>query len=337
LIEASVKLKNYQKNQANLILLSQSTSDYNNAYLVSINSNKTNPQNPTNELFAHKRIIELTTQKEKQLINSTLPNSLDGWMRIRSYVYISKNIYWAPSCDIVKTEATEINNTLYDSASFSEFNQSYTIDGCNYVGVLEDPEEIPGDPYPTESPFSAWFGGKIGFGCGLLTDSTNPVTQNGSVQIDWIRALKLPLVSPKVTIGAPETKNCYWSDTSSISTSSYTSSDPFSPGPLLCDYHSCGVPNSFLVYGLDGGIEYKITITKGREDTSSPGMAVVINSESIIFDNTSKGVYQTKSATITKTDDKNHALFIQFTSTELQFMVNSIVIERVDETGLVIK
>lgn len=345
LVEASIKLnESYSKNQASLILLSQSNSNYNNAYLVSINANATNPQNPTNNLTIHKRKY-VSSQFEKNLTSVNLPSSLNDWFRIKSYVYISSNIYAQDQWHYNATDVAEINNTLFDLASFSEFNQSSYMDGNNTkVDSLTVPvsNPIPGD----FDGYDPWSSGGIGIGCGLLT-SNDPTITDGSVLVDWIRALKTPLVPPNVAVGAPESVLYYWSNPV-VSAADFNSGNPSSPGPLLRDYHYSSSTTEFIINGLEGNAGYRISITKGSENTILPGMNVEILQDINIlgtatFSSTSIQQYEAESIPITT--NTNHPLYVRFSvvsgpgglsAANSWWAVNSIVIERI-ERGIVIK
>ena len=348
LVEASIKLNDsFSSNQGSLILAYQSNANYQNAYLTTLNVNAS----LGNNMSIHKRKMD-GTQREINLKTANLSNSLNDWVRIKSYIYVSRNIYktsTVPLTDYNRTDIVEINNTLFDLASFSEFNQSSYVDGYNTKVPGGSPSPILGD----NDGYDPWFTeGWIGIGCGLLQNlpppPSDPTIDSGSVLVDWIRVLKMPLVSPKITVGAPEGKDYYWDTPNTMYTSdSNPSGSPSSPGPLLRDYHYSLSENRFYICGLEGnaeGIDYRISITKGSESVvgSLPGMYVEIPdyyTGTVSFGPTPKQQYETKSIIITKTN--NNALVIIFkpigsAHTLGQWTVNSIVIERI-ENGIMIK
>ena len=353
LVEASIKLNDsYDKNQANLILLSQANNNYQKAYLTTLNFNPSDTQQP-NKMLMHKRISDTSDppiQQEIYLNSSGLPNLSGDWVRMKSYVYISKNKYALAGSPptIVGTEIAEVNNTLFDLASYSNFNRSSYMDGYN-IDASHNPTQLPGDSIQD----GLYDKGYIGIGCGLLEKNPSLVLDRGSVLVDWIRVIKTSLVPPKITIGAAEGNRYYWHTGPVTASDANPSGNPSSPGPLLRDYHyylyspTVSGDKTFVIKGVEGnskGIDYRISITKGSESESLPSMNVEILGDPVVtfptFRITSAKQYETESVTITKTDNSDiNIKFSKITGgamSGIAWAVNSIVIERV-ENGIMIK
>ena len=276
-VESRLKIDSAkEKNQANMILLSQnSPSNYQETYLVSIHTNSMDPQNPDNDLYIHKRN---ESGVKKKLGPVSLPKSMDNWLLLKSYVYISKNCYKANG-DETYMNLVNISSFVYDYTTYTN------LGSISYQEVKVDGS---GNPY-----LKGW----VGIGCGLLG---NPAIISGKIFVDWIRVRRAPLTPPIVSIGAMESRNCKWI-TSSGEGTDRDEGTPFKPGPVLRDYN-CG--SSLGIEELPSGT-YILTVSSGDFAEPRDEMTVLIEPDyttnpptglaSIILPATEAGEFETRS------------------------------------------
>lgn len=267
-----IKNSSKNKNQVNMILLSQDPENYSESYLVSIHIEDPNLDN---DFFVHKK-----NSSEQELNSVSLPKSIDNWLLLRSYIYLSKNCYTVND-NSTHMNFVNISSFIYDYTTYANLGSiSY-----QQVNVLEE------NPY-----LDGW----IGIGCGLLN---NPAISNGKIIVDWFRIRKAPLIPPIVNIGSMESKNCRWISSDTVGTD-YNKGTPFKPGPVLRDYN-CG--SSFGIEELPKGT-YTITVSSGLFMGNRDEMTVIISPDystfpptgiaSIFFPETAEGgEFETRSTT----------------------------------------
>ena len=224
-VESRFRIEDLSENQANIILLSQDQLNYDNSYLVSINTSYTKDElEPNNDLYFHKNPLQ------EPLDSSSLPKSMvDNWLFIKSFIYIYKDYY---------TGFVNISTFIYDFDTYS------TLGSISYqqVDTLENEAYL------------------VGIGCGLLGEPYD--IPNGKIIVDWFRVRKEPLIQHLVKLGSMESRNCKWISCYEegkdirVEVGKIT---PFKPGPILRDYN-CG--SIFGVENLPRGT-YTITVTSG--------------------------------------------------------------------------
>ena len=260
-----------------------------------------------------------------QLDNVSAPN-LSHWIRMKSYVYLSKTYYPNPDNPswYSQTNATFIKNYAYDFNTFAGLSSISGLDTWGYSSIGSwvgepDGEAARGIPYPYPG-----YSGRIGLGCGLLS------SQNSNILVDWIRVMKSPIVPPIVTIGSTESINYGWTAGSPKSWNANTS-DPFKPGPVLCDFNYGKKDDgsaTFAIENLTAG-KYTITVTKGNYTNTSSVTYVTVGSQKLTIPSTQYGKFETKWFTINKETDNLHDLEIVFdTASGKKWTVNSLTIDR---------
>lgn len=313
ILEARLKLPgDFEKNQANMLLLSDSNGAI--GYISTIYMNSSDQDNPNN-FYIHK-LIPSGEEFGKEITGETLlngpvalPKSLDHWIYMKSFIYVSKNIFRIGD-EKKYTNYADISSYVYDYISMSE------------EGSISDRDV--GTPYP-----NPYLGGYLGVGCGLLNSFYT--SDDANITVDWLRLRKIPMENPDVTIGSTEFKDAQWSDLNISSVDSSPSGDPYKPGPVLRDYHKSSETVIFSIEGLNKG-EYTIIITKGDYLSPRGNMTVDISDGSnyygtLNFAETEAGGFETKTIQINKLEDGS--IYLNFKpESGGEWTVNSIIIEK---------
>lgn len=293
-VEAKMKINvnSGKKGQGNMILLSRSATSLSRSYLISANMTQ---QSSKLLLDKHRKL-----QPTIILDENTIPHS-NQWLLFKSYIYLSKTCSKVDESTIWQSNVTHIENYLYNYSSFAYYGNatasdlSYTQKGS---GMVNDP---PGDIAIGEPYMS----GKIGLGCGL-----NDSSPGSSITVDWIRVIELPVNPPTVSIGPTESINYEWTlKNNALLSANIPGSDPFNPGPVLCDFNyfkdintggnNLPFPN-FIVRNLPSG-KYTITATMGIADGYCDGMSISFNTTqpaTLEIPGTKTGEFKTKWVTI---------------------------------------
>ena len=92
IVESRFRIEDLSENQANIILLSQDKVlpiDFENSYIISINKSytKEEPPKPNNDFYFHKNPSQVLFD------SSSLPKSMNNWLFLKSFIYISKNYF----------------------------------------------------------------------------------------------------------------------------------------------------------------------------------------------------------------------------------------------------
>ncbi len=325
MIEAKMRIN---KGQSNMILLSQSSSHYNSSYIVSAN----NSINNDNNLSLHKS-YNTGPPTYTELCNNSVPD-LSHWLTMRSYVYRAiTNTTPIPS-EYYLNHATMINSNLYNYETLAfEGNISYTdLYYTGRIGVVDIP---PGDPTGDIAEGPPLMEGRIGLGCGLLSESNE-----NEVLVDWIRVMKTPKIPVTVTLGPIESLNYFWDSQdgtidSTNNPESSNSFDSFNPGPVLCDYNCKDALRNFTITNLPSDT-YSITITKGDRKIPRDPMSVTFQSGGVSygtleFSDTEAGEFETKWIIFDKINEDD--LAIRFSPPtgmipEQEWTVNEIIVEK---------
>jgi parallel beta-helix repeat protein len=309
-VEACLNLTTGEKNQANMVLLTGGFLDY----IATIYKNS----DESNQLYIYRRnnmganpTFTLLKGPEK------LPKSLDNWIRIKSFVYISKNIY--------KVGGIETTSNFDDISSYLYDNTSMAVEG-NISNIVESETGTP------------LLSGKFGIGCGLVGDLET--STDAKICVDWFRVIKAPIVQPIVTIGAMEYGNAEWIPIrygeEYIPKGFDVNSDPFKPGPLLRDYHEVYSGTTFSLNKLPEG-KYTVTVTMGKYDAYCNGMTVTVSNAEhagktygiLSFDDTSAGEFETKTITVDTTSEELYFIFSSAITYEPACTVNALTIEKI--------
>lgn len=293
IVEAKMKIEN---GEGDMILLSQSSSDYGDSYLFLTD------RIPTNSLSLQK--IDSGSDQELQKV---IISDLNPWLRVKSYVYLSDTCYPSGS----HTSATLINGYLYNFTTFACRGNISGIDSWYYNGQSGDPDDddATGEPY---------LNGSIGIGCGLLGSETS------NVIVDWIRVMKTPINPPTVSVGPIESKKYKWTVGTVNADNSYNISNPFDPGPVMSDFNY-GTSATFTIESLPGG-DYTITVTMGKYNDTCNETTIQFGGDTLTIPATENGEFETKWRSINWLGGN---LGLEFSSTgSYTWTVNSIVIER---------
>jgi parallel beta-helix repeat protein len=243
-VESRFRIEDLSENQANIILLSQDQVpplDFDNSYIISINNSFTKGESPqpNNDFYFHKNPSQVLFD------SSSLPKSMNNWLFLKSFIYISKNYFNENPVNFVN-----ISTFIYDY-------DTYTTLGSSSIYELDSTD--------------AYLDGYIGIGCGLLGDISN-----GKIIVDWVRVRKEPLSKPMIKIGAMESRNNNWITSYHLGEDIKIEGNiitPFKPGPLLRD-SNCG--SIFGIENLPRG-RYTITVTSGDFEQPRAPMNVYID------------------------------------------------------------
>jgi hypothetical protein len=293
IVEAKMKIN---KGQGNIILLEKvPTGTMIKTYYYLISANLT----PSNRLSLHKWSYLSTwpnpTIECYELDNVSAPN-LSHWVRMKSYVYLSKTHYPYPAdpSKHSQTNATFIKNYVYDFNTFADLSSVSGLDTYGYSSVADPPwTGEPDDEAARRRPYPLLGDdGRIGLGCGLLS------SQNSNISVDWIRVMKSPVVPPIVTVGSMESINYGWTTNSQKAWNANTFNQ-FEPGPVLCDFNYGRSSTTFVIKNLPADI-YTITITKGNYTNTTSITRVTACGQTLTIPATECGEFETKWFTITK-------------------------------------
>lgn len=294
IVEAMTKINNGQGNM--FFLTNPLSSAYDQCYLVSADVN------PVSNFTLHKN--RFGVPEELLDFDSSVPD-LDHWLRMKSYIYLSKTCY--------KTESTT-NREMVAFITGYLYNYDTFADEGNISGRdtnISRPSDPTGDP---------WMKGEIGLGARLLSSCS----QNSDILVDWVRVMKTPIVPPTVSIGSIESSTSNYGWTSSPGSENRESFDPFNPGPVLCDFNYGTTPATFVVY-LPADT-YTITVTMGDKNASHGPMNIELESAILLtIPETEPGEFETKWFT---RDWEGGDLYLKFSSTGTDWVVNSMLIER---------
>jgi len=302
IVEAKMKILEGQGNMYFLQSGSSIGEQWDESYMAVVN---VTPLAPSFLLYKN---TKLTDERYIKMDDNLVPD-LDHWIRIKSYIHLSKTCYKPDASTTYLENMTDINAYLYNYDTFA--------DEGNVSGFENDADGILGNPSVCWGPYMS---GYIGLGAGLM-----PSAGVSTVWVDWVRVMKTPIVPPTISIGSMEssTSNYGWTGTTPSSGNRETF-DPFNPGPLLCDFNNGTTPATFVVNLPDD--TYTITVTMGDKDAAHSPMYIKLGSTSTILltiPETEPGEFETKWFTIDWTGGN---LNLEFSGTN--WAVNSMLIER---------
>lgn len=309
IVEAKVNISS--NGQCNIVLLNElgGPAEFFKNYIISVNATPINDFTIYKSRYIGAPVLNLLEKDE------SMPD-ISHWLRFKSYLYLSKTCYKPDPSTKTTENLTSITSYIYNDATFTdEGNVSGWDTDIDYL--VNDPV---GDPYPK---------GHVCLAAGLLG------SPNHQIKVDWIRVTKTPIVSPTTTVGAMESINYGWKYTSTVDSANKVGTNPFDPGPLLCDYNyakSKGPSNTgtFVIKNLQPN-DYTITVTMGNY--SGPcAQTIVRYGPGAIYGTTlpatGKGQFQTKWFPITWKYD-NRDLELTFSSSSSStWTVDSLIIEK---------
>jgi len=290
---------NIEDGQGNMYFLADGIASglYDQSYMVSANAT------PVDDFT----LFKMGTTTLFNMDNDLSVPDLNHWLRMKSYIYMSKTCYKPDSSTTNFENTTVIDAYLYNYDTFA--------DEGNVSGWDTDIDSSENDP-----PGELWAfinSNFIGLGAGLHSAITSKIS------VDWVRVMKTPIVPPTVSIGSTEssTSNYGWTGTPPGSENRETF-DPFNPGPVLCDFNNGTTPATFVVNLPED--TYTITVTMGDKDAAHGPMYIKCGSATVLtIPETEPGEFETKWFT------KNWGggdLNLEFSGTN--WAVNSMLIER---------
>ena len=322
-VKMKINFNSSGKGQGNIILLNDGSGSYN----VSANMI---PSSSKLELYKYNQ----STNQNSLLSSAFIPYS-DDWLLVRAYIYLTKTCNKNES--VWRSKNTYITTYVYNYTDLAYNGNVSASDGW-YQGSSS------GDPSGDNAVGSPYQKGKIGLGCGLISS-----VPDSNITVDWIRVMKLPVKQPTVNIGPRESIKYEW--TTRPASSNIPGSDPYNPGPLLCDfnYESSRAPQNyvspnFTVRDLEPG-KYTITVTIGHPTAYCSGMNITFNTApttTLQLPGFNPGEYKTGWATIEwsggdlkLTFNKNgEGLYTPDLEIIGNWLVNAITIERGEEKGI---
>jgi len=298
--EARMKIN---EGQGNMFFLNNplfAPSDYTQCYLVSADVN------PVSNFTLHKNKFGYT--EELLDFDSSVPD-LNHWLRMKSYVYLSKSCYMPDDDESNKNteNITIITGFLYNYDTFADEGN---VSGWDIESIVV----APGDP------LNPWMRGEIGLGAGLLP------SQNSNTEVDWVRVMKTPIVPPTISIGSMESSTSNYGWTTPPSSENRETFDPFNPGPVLCDFNYGTTPATFVVNLPED--TYTITVTMGDKDADATHGPMYIERGStrlLTIPETEPGEFETGWFTINWGGGN---LNLVFSGSGTNWAVNSMLIER---------
>jgi len=314
IVEARMKIN---EGQGNMYFLADGTSSgrYDQSYMVSANVT------PVDDFTLLKMDSNIPPSSPlTNMDNDPSVPDLNHWLRMKSYIYMSKTCYKPDSSTTSFENTTVIDAHLYN---YDTFAGEGNVSGWD-TDIDSDPDDPPGVPWAFRNQ------NFIGLGAGLPLPAAT-----SKILVDWIRVMKTPIVPPTVSIGSMEssTNNYGWTGTPPDSGNRKTF-DPFNPGPVLCDFNNGATPATFVV-NLPKDT-YTITVTMGDVDASHGPMNIIRVPSAppttlLTIPETEPGEFETKWFTINWNGGN---LNLRFSGTN--WAVNSMLIER-DYKGIKIE
>jgi len=310
-VEAKMKIN---EGQGNMYFLADGTDSglWDQSYMVSANVT------PVDDFTLFKMDSNLPgPNKLTNMDNDPSVPDLNHWLRMKSYIYMSKTCYKPDSSTTNFENTTVIDAYLYNYDTFAD-------DG-NVSGWDTDIDNDPDDP-----PGSLWAFINQNF-IGLGAGQSSP--ENSNITVDWVRVMKTPVVTPTVTVGAMESSNCGWTSTVGISSRDRPTDNPFNPGPVLRDFNYGTTLRTFIIKNLPKDV-YTITVTKGDYNSTRDDMTIEFRDNSdnprgtLAIPSTEKGEFETKWITINKNWEGDLQLQFKVQPPSSSWTVNSIIVER---------
>jgi len=313
-VEARMKLKEGQGNMMALGMYTLSTMPPFNEdriyYILSAN------RTPNTNLSIHKYNYTSTPSQE-DIYRLIEKSALDvtGWLRMKSYVYTGKTCYKPDLGTPHDEDVARISSYLYNFDTFADGGDISATDTYWYEGGNsgEPTEEAVGEPYMK---------GKIGLGCGLMS------SEDSNIFVDWIRVMKIPAVTPTITIGAPESVHYGWENIDDIKAKNILTFNPFTPGPALRDFNYGTFSNPPGTFNINlPADDYVITITIGDHSGICNATNITYPGGMLTIPETKRGTFETRWFQIQHSGD-NLPITFWAEGADKTWTVNSLVVEK---------
>jgi len=311
IVEARMKIN---EGQGNMYFLAYGISSglWDQSYMVSANVT------PVDDFTLLKMDTNLPgPNKWTNMDNDPSVPDLNHWLRMKSYIYMSKTCYKPDSSTTNFENTTVIDAYLYNYDTFADEGN---VSGWD-TDIDNDPDDPPGDLWAFINQ------NFIGLGAGQSSPEDSDIT------VDWIRVMKTPVDPPTVTVGAMESSKYRWENT--VNSMDIPTDNPFNPGPVLRDFnYGYSAGGRFIIEDLDEGEYYTITVTKGDYNITRGAMTIEFKDNSdnlrgtLAIPLTEKGEFETKWITINKNWEGDLKLQFNGLPPSPFWIVNSIIVER---------